>query len=387
MIRILAKVILAVGVGACGSIGQIGNLADTIPTEVSFSCQAKGPQVRSGSRIAGAVDGPVAGVPVALPPKLATDKVANALVQAMSHVSRGTPTLRTEGSHFTYQGRAPLRLPDFSAKDMERFMEAFAETALRGQQYQETDTGVPVLRSAGDQSARAANLFAQYYRAYIKGEFVTRFGVKLAKPDIGKTIGNEMLSNTLAVFLEAVSDLSLHTPVLQSEDGKKFYPGQNDKQPTAAVLKIVDVEKISSDSSACGITDKEAEAISWLANLAEEKSAIVSGLVLESFSGIELSFVLGGHFAIGDNQTLAALTKTFAGTSSKYLAEYAAYQFFWHFAYTLAAQPRSQSGDVVVNAATPIIHLDSLPRVSTRSGEPGSADKLRSVAAFLGHFQ
>lgn len=383
--RNLAAIAALVMLSGC-AIGPIGDIAETIPSKVTFSC-TKDPvaQARSASLVTPGGFGIVSGRPVALPDELAKDKVANALLAAMTELSRPTLNARS-GDIYTYTEMTAVRLPDLSPGDFRNFMDAFATSTLAGTRHMDNNAG-PNLRSASDDKLSSQALFREYYRAYLKGEFITRFGVKLAKPEIGWTVGNEALAGTLMVFLEAVNDLAFQTPILKTtgDNGKAvYYPGQTDKKPTALAVKgaVVPEEVVQAKTDVCGITKSEAEAISWLANLAEDKSAMVSGLILESLQGVELSFVIGGHLAVGDNQTLAVLVKGFTGTASKYMAEYAAYRFFWHFAYTTDVSTRSASA-VMLTSSPPLRHVDAM--VHARSGS-AEDQRLAQVAKFIENF-
>ncbi|MEQ9200701.1 MAG: hypothetical protein RLN80_12000, partial [Rhodospirillales bacterium] len=209
---------------------------------------------------------------------------------------------------------------------------------------------------------------------------------KLAKPDISQGVDNATLDAVLTIFLEALGDLKFKTPVIKSEkEGKPFYfPGQSKLEPTAAKLMIVDVVDVATETNVCGVTEKEAEAISWLASLAEDKSSIVSAMAIESLGGLELSFVIGGHFSIGDNKTLASVVKTFIGTSSRYIAEYGSYKLFWHAAYELDPAPRS-GFPAWTSGAGPAVQI-----VASDGKVPGGVEnkaRVEGLAVFLSGFE
>lgn len=391
-----AGVFVALTASGCTSIGPIGDISESVPVYLSFNCVAEaGPETKS---LFTEVDtGPAVGIPVELPGELATDKVANALLQTVMSISADQPAIRS-ADIFTYVEPDPIQLSSFSAEDFEDFMQAFADTALEGTEHV-TESATPEIRSEGS-AAKPVKVFREYYRHYIKGDFVTRFGAKLAKPEIGKTIGNDTLTGVLTVFLEAVSDLALQTPVFKTtKDGKDVYfPGQSKEIPTSVALEITPVEAIAENSEVCGVTKREAEAIAWLSNLAEDKSSILSGLALESLSGIELSLIIGGDFAIGDNETLAVLVKAFAGVTSKRVAEYGAYKFLWHFSYSTPPAARSGGGIVLPSAsASQSVHVDGAPAAAPRSAGTDEAsaaaeeaerkERLDNVAEFLDNFE
>jgi hypothetical protein len=194
--------------------------------------------------------------------------------------------------------------------------------------------------SAMENKRNLANIFKSYYMEYVSGNFVDRFGSKFSKPAIKTSIGNESISASLLVFMEVVADTNLNTPVFYKGDGEDriYYPAGTKDMPTAARILIdgktvVPLVEVSEDSAVCGVTEKEARAISYVANLAGDKSALLSKLVLESFGDFEISFVVGGHFSVGDNETLATILSTFLESVSRRGTERIAYEFFWKFAY------------------------------------------------------
>lgn len=384
-IRILLPCLLGAALGGCASLGPIGDIAETLPTDLTFACQqAEAPAIRTSSAFGPDYGGAAYGMPVALPGKLAEDKVAKALVGAYAAASAppSIPAARS-GGLLSYTAPAMGEPVELTSEDLENFVDTFGTVSLVGVNYVKADA--PQGRSA---ELTTAALFREYYLKYIKGDFVTRFGVKLAKPEISETIGSATLSGVLSVFLEAIADLSLQTPVLEGKkDGKSiYYPGMSGTKPTAIAFDtpVVPIEALIEDSTLCGLTVKEAEAVAWLANLAEDKSAIVSGMALESLGGVELSVVIGGHFSIGDNETLSTLTKTFIATSSKYLAERTAYEFFWHFAYdTLPATRSDDPGSALYRNSEKLVFHSAAP--AGRSAGPQLV-RLDSVASFLEGF-
>ncbi|MEQ8710704.1 MAG: hypothetical protein RIC36_17105 [Rhodospirillales bacterium] len=381
MSRLIIALVCTSGLSACSSIGPLGDIADSIPTNLTLSCKADpAPAQRTSSTLSGY---PATTI-VTLPPELAQDKVASALVAAIDHVSEPEPALRSGQATFVYEQKTPFEMEEFSAGDFEDFISAFSSSALTGKMHLNDRSG-PTLRTSAVEIQSMA-LFREYYRHYIRGEFVTRFGKKLAKPDISQGVDNATLDAVLTIFLEALGDLKFKTPVIKSEkEGKPFYfPGQSKLEPTAAKLMIIDVVDVATETNVCGVTEKEAEAISWLASLAEDKSSIVSAMAIESLGGLELSFVIGGHFSIGDNKTLASVVKTFIGTSSRYIAEYGSYKLFWHAAYELDPAPRS-GFPAWTSGAGPAVQI-----VASDGKVPGGVEnkaRVEGLAVFLSGFE
>ncbi len=381
MYRILILVIAAFGLSACSSLGPLGDIADSIPANLTLSCKADpAPAQRTNSTLSGFPKTTT----VTLPPKLAEDKVASALVAAIDHVSEPEPAFRSNQTTFVYQQKTPFEMEEFTAEDFENFINAFSNSALTGKMHLDDLSGPTTRTSAAE--IRSMALFREYYRHYIRGEFVTRFGKKLGKPDISEGVDNATLSAVLTVFLEALGDLKFKTPIIKgTKENKPFYfPGQSKLEPTAAKLRVVDVVDVATKTDVCGVTEKEAEAISWLANLAEDKSSIISAMAIESLGGLELSFIIGGHFSIGDNKTLASVVKTFIGTSSRYIAEYGSYRLFWHAAYELDPAARSGSPAWVSHTGSTVKIIAAQGKIPENAEEKA---RIQSLAVFLNGFE
>jgi hypothetical protein len=253
-------------------------------------------------------------------------------------------------------GLAPLSGPEpvpvdaeLSAREMEEFGKIFADTVLDANSYMVDLRSVEIPPTAMTQlDTRLSRVFKEYYKAYINGNFIDRFGVQLEKPEIKTSIGNDVISAALLVFLEAVADLKLKTPVFFKDEGgeKIYFPSGKGEPPSAVVIEIdeetvVKLIEVSHDSSTCGVTEKEAKAIAFVANLAGDQSATLSKLVLEAFGDVQVAFVVGGHFSVGDNETLATLVTTFFETVSRRGTERLAYEFFWQSPYR---DPNQQQG-------------------------------------------
>ena len=263
-------------------------------------------------------------------------KAMSAALSAYDQVINRSPSASAGASKQT----GPLSShSEVTASELEDFGKIYARTILSPSTYIRDD--------GNDQQGGAAkertlqNVFKAYYTAYIEGNFVDRFGTKFSKPEIKKSISNEIISSSLLVFLEAVADTKLNTPIVKS--GNTYYPSGGTLKPTAlSVLldnaTIVKEIPANDDPTQCGITEKEAKAIMLLSNLSGDQSALVSKLIVESFGGAELSFVIGGHFSIGDNKTLSTIVSTFLESTFRHGTERVAYEFFYDFSY--GAPPR-----------------------------------------------
>jgi hypothetical protein len=210
-----------------------------------------------------------------------------------------------------------------SSGDFEKFSQAFQDTMLNPAHYL---TNVTV----ASKKDGATPIFREYYRAYIAGKFITRRGATLSKPAItAKGIGNDVISSAFTVFLEASLDAALRTPVFYKKDpqGAKQFLNPGGQEPTASKLNTVQSVEVVQPGQ-CGISEREVEVIAFLSELAGDKSELLSGLVLETIGGGEISFGLGGHFSIGDNSTLVTLVKTFFEANARRAMEHVAYELF-----------------------------------------------------------
>ena len=226
------------------------------------------------------------------------------------------------------------------AGDIKSFGEVFAGIVLDPNSYVERTTkGREAAEGYKGAASNLALVFRHYYSHYIAGKYVDRFGTKLDKPDIKKGIGNDVIAAALLVFMDALADSVLATPVLYKGDGSSriYFPGQNKNQPTAVSTSseigrpVVELQPVADDANGCGITEREAKAISLLANLAGEKSAALSKLSLESIGGVNLGFVVVGRFSVGDNETLSTIVTTVMESIARKGSERIAYEFFWGY--------------------------------------------------------
>jgi hypothetical protein len=213
------------------------------------------------------------------------------------------------------------------------------------------------------------DLVAQtYLKAYFQGKFVNRRGVKLAKPKIeaGK-VDNATIAALETVLIEAYFDHRLGTdaPVpfknkkeyvqkylafpadpfyvsgFEHKDVPQYLTDEN-AEPTATkfvgVRKLVDPaawDDANPDSNPApeGMSPDEYEVVRLLSSLNGEVKKQISALVFQIFGGVEFSFVFGGHFAIGDNETLATLVTTLIEVSAARSMEFKWTEFFRQFRY------------------------------------------------------
>lgn len=174
-------------------------------------------------------------------------------------------------------------------------------------------------------SDRASTTFFEtaqkYYAVYFSDRFVDSRGTKFEKFKLSAEVGNDTIGPFFSVLYEALLD-SLVPPIVYYYEDKGEWKVLNDSghKPTAAVLGVAieDRVKPASASPTTMVTKLEAQTVQFLAQVAAEQSKLLSGLVVRLFGAAELSFVIGGHFSFGDNETLATLCDiVFAGASHR----------------------------------------------------------------------
>jgi len=272
--------------------------------------------------------------------KLPTFVEANAMMQGLPRPLRATKVMATTASVFEavlkQKTSNEIAALEISSKDYEAFTKEFRRTLLKYSLYDKATFA----RGAADETSP---IFAAYYKRYIDGRFINRRGTPLSKPEITKDgIGNDTISALFSVLLEAAADSVLRTPVFK--DGEAWLnPGG--VEPTAAALKVVDAIDVV-PSGQCGISSREVDYMRFSSELAGDQADTMSAMVLESFGGAEVSMVLGGHFSVGNNKTLATIVKTFFEHLFRRAAEHVLFKVFQET--PLLTTPTAQSGQVDV---------------------------------------
>ena len=125
-------------------------------------------------------------------------------------------------------------------------------------------------------------------------------------------------------------------PVFYTDAGLATPVTATGAEPTAAALGHAPRRAVGDDQR---ITKSEAQAIQYFAGLGAEQSKTLAGIAVRLFGDLELSFVIGGHFSFGDNDTLAEVADTFFERSSRRLIESRAHRVL---ASQLGEHPRFQ---------------------------------------------
>ena len=157
--------------------------------------------------------------------------------------------------------------------------------------------------------------------------FVDREGAVYKVPESKGSIGNDMITAVVGIVIEGLFDGLLDVPVCVKGDGQTKYLTKNNKEPSAHRLKYAGEEPIVAEGQN-GIDEYEQKAIRFLSSLAADQSKLISGAAYRMFGNLEIGFVVGGDFAVGDNDTLAQVLDATFAVSSRRLVEAAAYKGF-----------------------------------------------------------
>jgi len=176
--------------------------------------------------------------------------------------------------------------------------------------------------------------FVKYFSDFYDEKFVDRFGQTIAKPSslslpdvpagtapikISMAVSDADIASALTVLIEYLADIFDPTPVLgtdpfgQFSSKTKFYPGGNNSQPTALQVGMANYKEIG---DTCGVTERNAKILRFLANAAGDEAQLVDGLVTQSVGGVGISLGAFGKISIGDNQMLATIVKTAASRAA-----------------------------------------------------------------------
>lgn len=203
-----------------------------------------------------------------------------------------------------------------------------------------------------------AKILIHYLKKYGSGEFVDRQGINISKPKITSSgISDEDIQGLATVFFEALFDAWLGTPVfytLQYKEEPVYHPKANisknkkpgdidngisikeykrayfaeyfansEDEPTAnKFVKATQIEENDNQE----INKEEAKCIKRASKVAGKQSKALTGITLGFLSNVNISFILGVDFAIGDNKTLMHLVQTVAEVTSRRWVEHATWK-------------------------------------------------------------
>ncbi|NIS63464.1 MAG: hypothetical protein GTO13_23090 [Proteobacteria bacterium] len=221
-----------------------------------------------------------------------------------------------------------------------------------------------LLQSSDRKLALEANLsftkrLSSYLEAYYNGKFVDRQGNKIGKPKLSNNISTDTIAATVQVFWEAMMDEvfvafipNAAPPVMyvkqtilahyvenpiedpehpglyimryklkEPEHVEKKFLTIDHNTPTVVTFDPSVAEEIETGNKESGITKRELELINKAAGLAGDRAKLGAGYVVRILGDIELSFVFGGHFSFGDNDTLAKVVETTLEVGARRFAE------------------------------------------------------------------
>ena len=204
-----------------------------------------------------------------------------------------------------------------------------------------TNSANPVVAKS-DSTKKINKIIRQYLSTYYsdaKNGFVNREGAVFKRPEIKNSIGNDVITAVIAISMEGLFDGLLSTPVYV-DDANKFQTSEG-REPSVHRYKFAASEPIVSKGKE-GIDELELKAIRYLSGLAGDQSKTLSGAAYRAFGGLEISFVIGGKFSFGDNDTLAKILDTTFEVASKRIVEEGAYRGFKKL--TVSYQATSSEG-------------------------------------------
>jgi|GEM_PF-6200480 len=255
------------------------------------------------------------------------------------------------------QSKAVKELSSLSIKPEDRQKKDEIESRIRKLPIKMDNKGTSVLGAPDNtHETNFAKILIHYLKKYGSGEFVDRQGINISKPKITSSgISDEDIQGLATVFFEALFDAWLGTPVfytLQYKVEPVFYPeadiskepgdtqngisikeykrtyfseyfANSEDEPTSN--KFVRKIKIKEDDNQ-EINKDEAKCIIRVSKVAGKQSKALTGITLGFLSNVNISFILGADFAIGDNKTLMHLVQTVAEVTSRRWAEHATWK-------------------------------------------------------------
>lgn len=174
-------------------------------------------------------------------------------------------------------------------------------------------------------SPRAALLL--YSKAYYKGEFINRFGRKIALPDIKNSLTNEAIAGAAEVMVEWLADYLLGTKLYaKNAGGDTAFCGAGNT-PTAAQWSLIEhgdwIDAGPETDDKHKMTSTKCAIVNYGANAVGDSVVRWSGGVLDSLGGFDVGIVfVGFEFSIGDNETLSTLAKTTIQAAARRTAEH-----------------------------------------------------------------
>lgn len=396
--RFLILCVLGAAFPGCTSF-QMGEYIKTwsdLPAGITLECSPKeNSSLESGQDVLSML--PRLSTDIWIPPRpLQNDKAIEVMVETLdagvgvvekTGLESGVSEGKLQRTFTNGKGTSPKTL---SRADMDNFEEKLRQSLPQRIFSQADDSNYLSLESGQEMKDNRKHVFKKYFMEYATKGYVTRHGGRLDQPKVTTRYGADMFGAVTQILVEAGADSINGVPILyiekQSEDTKKpedntlkkigelekrvnelekkgessenkvggigetpkviagkvaqrlYLPLEKSIKPTAVALGVVDSVKLldDKDSQHCGITRAEYKLMRAAAAGTAELGSRATSQLLEFFGAVELSFIVGGDFSIGDTDTLPTITRTFVAAVLDNAQEAALYDFFYHFSYKTA---------------------------------------------------
>ena len=172
-------------------------------------------------------------------------------------------------------------------------------------------------------------IFEKYIAAFVRGKFVTRRGVVLSQPRISSAgINNATVTAFIQVLVEAALDQITEVPCYADARQTLRWLNSGGRQPTFLIATGSAGVRFTTDASVDGVSLEEVEMMNYLASSAASRADILSDTIARRLSNVEISFVLGSDFAVGDDETLVSVTNMFVDAMVYRLVLHGAYSHY-----------------------------------------------------------
>lgn len=184
------------------------------------------------------------------------------------------------------------------------------------------------------------NAIILYLDKYLKGKFVDRFGNEIEKPDFKNGVTGATVAGFVRVLTEVIFEFiqmeNIYVEKIINVDNgggldlkkMKYFPKGNSTVPSVVYLTkdIVTIKAVvANDDTERGVTEKETKLVRFVSNLAAQQSVVLAGGFLDFLGSVHVSFVIGGNFSVGDNETFRLAAKSAIETVTRRMVQSVAY--------------------------------------------------------------
>ncbi|HLY06535.1 MAG TPA: hypothetical protein VKR31_12380 [Rhizomicrobium sp.] len=295
------------------------------PSGLIFKCEQDQKALTGASAaLTAQIETASSSITASAPGDLSNDPVVRSLVAAVASTAvqaqRNAMAMRGDASATAAADAALTRIGTpgtLSASDFKNFAQNLAKSVF--------DPVVNGTSSNAGSNSSFWTTLVTYYDQYFQGKFVDRFGNKLSPPAAKGSVNDEEISGVVAIFVEALADSILKTPVWKDSSGN-YYPGASKDEPTVLEAGILSAPAgLVTNPGQCGMTTLKTRAVKYFSDMASARAGMVGGLVSGSFGGIHFGLGVMGKISIGDNQTLQVIIKTALSKAAGRAAEHASY--------------------------------------------------------------